>query len=88
MAKTAKKPLFRNLDVIMTILMVSMIVFMVLPLPPFLMDLLHAFNLTLSLMILLVAMYTLEPLNFSVFPSMLLIVTLLRGYLLISVVPD
>jgi flagellar biosynthesis protein FlhA len=78
MAKAAKKPLFRNLDVIMTVLMVSMIVFMVLPLPPVLMDLLHAFNLTLSLMILLVAMYTLEPLNFSVFPSMLLIVTLLR----------
>ncbi len=58
--------------------MVAMLVFMVLPLPAFMIDFLHAFNITVSLMILLVAMYTLEPLNFSVFPSLLLIITLLR----------
>ncbi|MCE1249053.1 MAG: flagellar biosynthesis protein FlhA [Firmicutes bacterium] len=57
---------------------VAIVVFMVLPLPPMMLDFLHSFNITLSLMVLLIAMYTLEPLNFSVFPSLLLIITLLR----------
>ncbi len=74
----SKKEMFKNADILLVLGMVAMIVFMVLPLPPFLLDFLHAFNITLSLMIMLVAMYTLEPLNFSVFPSLLLVVTLLR----------
>lgn len=74
----------KNNDIFLVMAMVGVIVFMVLPLPPFMLDFLHAFNLTVSLMILLVAMYTLEPLNFSVFPSLMLIVTLLRLSLNIS----
>ena len=69
---------FKYTDLFMTFGMVAIIVFMVLPLPSMLLDFLHTFNITLSLIILLVAMYTLEPLNFSVFPSLLLVITLLR----------
>jgi flagellar biosynthesis protein FlhA len=51
---------------------------MVLPLPPFMLDVLFTFNIALSMMVLLVAMYTLKPLDFSVFPTVLLVTTLLR----------
>lgn len=78
MVEAMKKPTIQNSDILIVVAMVAMIVFMVLPLPSFLLDFLHAFNITVSLMILLVSMYTMEPLNFSVFPSLLLIVTLLR----------
>ncbi|RIL04915.1 MAG: flagellar biosynthesis protein FlhA [Proteobacteria bacterium] len=49
-----------------------------LPLPPALLDLLLSLSLTVSLLILLIALYTERPLDFSVFPSLLLMVTLFR----------
>ena len=51
---------------------------MVLPLPPFLLDLLFTFNIALAMLVLLSAMYTVKPLDFAVFPTVLLITTLLR----------
>jgi len=57
------------------ILILSM---MVLPLPPFMLDLFFTFNIALSVMVMLVALYTLKPLDFSVFPTVLLVTTLLR----------
>ena len=51
---------------------------MVLPLPPFALDLIFTFNISLAVMVLLVAMYTGKPLDFSVFPTVLLVTTLLR----------
>ncbi len=51
---------------------------MVLPMPPVVMDLLISLNITLSIIIMLVSMYILQPVHFSVFPSLLLIVTLFR----------
>jgi flagellar biosynthesis protein FlhA len=51
---------------------------MVMPIPPLLLDVLLSFSITFSLVILLVAIFMLAPLEFSVFPSLLLIVTLLR----------
>ena len=51
---------------------------MVMPLPPFLLDLLFTFNIALAMLVLLSAMYTLRPLDFAVFPTVLLITTLLR----------
>lgn len=51
---------------------------MVLPLPAFLLDVLFTFNIALSVMVMLVALYTLRPLDFSVFPTVLLVTTLLR----------
>jgi flagellar biosynthesis protein FlhA len=51
---------------------------MVLPLPPFALDVFFTFNIAISVMVLLVAMYVTRPLDFSVFPTILLVTTLLR----------
>ncbi|SQC90921.1 Flagellar biosynthesis protein flhA [Cedecea neteri] len=51
---------------------------MVLPLPPFVLDLLFTFNIALSIMVLLVAMFTQRTLDFAAFPTILLFTTLLR----------
>jgi len=60
------------------ILIMVMLSMLVLPLPPFLLDLLFTFNIALSLIVLLVVVYALRPLDFAVFPSFLLVATLLR----------
>lgn len=60
---------------ILVLLVLSM---MVLPLPAFLLDVFFTFNIAISMIVLLVAMYTRKPLDFSVFPTVLLISTLLR----------
>ncbi|WP_198088539.1 flagellar biosynthesis protein FlhA [Variovorax sp. E3] len=60
---------------ILIILILSM---MVLPLPPFLLDLLFTFNIAVSVMVLLVSMYTMKALDFAAFPAVLLFSTLLR----------
>ncbi len=59
-------------------LIIMILSMMVLPLPAFALDVLFTFNIALSVMVLLVAMYTLKPLDFSVFPTVLLVTTLLR----------
>jgi flagellar biosynthesis protein FlhA len=60
------------------ILIVMILSMMVLPLPPFLLDILFTFNIALAIMVLLVAMNTTKALDFAVFPTVLLISTLLR----------
>ena len=63
---------------------IGIIVMMVVPLPTFLLDLLIATNITGALLILLVAMFVQRPLDFSVFPALLLVMTLFRLALNIS----
>ncbi len=60
----------------MTILM--LLALLVLPLPPFMLDLFFTFNIAFSLIILLVVIYTLKPLEFASFPTVILVATLLR----------
>ncbi|MEW6611540.1 MAG: flagellar biosynthesis protein FlhA [Pseudomonadota bacterium] len=60
---------------VLIILILSM---MILPLPPFLLDLLFTFSIALSLVILLVSLYTVKALEFAAFPTILLMATLLR----------
>src|ERR1019366_7543711 len=60
------------------LLIIMILAMMVLPLPPFVLDMLFSFNIAVAVMVLLVAMYTMKPLDFSVFPTVLLITTLLR----------
>ncbi|MCC5851268.1 MAG: flagellar biosynthesis protein FlhA [Alkalimonas sp.] len=50
----------------------------VLPLPPFLLDILFSFNIALALVVLLVTIYTLRPLEFGIFPTVLLVATIMR----------
>ncbi len=60
------------------VLIVLILSMMVLPLPPFLLDLFFTFNIAISVIVMLVAMYALKPLDFSIFPTILLVTTLLR----------
>ncbi len=60
------------------VVILMLMAMIVLPLPPFLLDLFFTFNIALSLVVLLVTVYALRPLDFAMFPSMLLVATLLR----------
>lgn len=60
------------------LLLLVMLAMMMLPMPPFLLDVFFTFNIALSIVVLLVCIYALRPLDFSVFPTILLVATLLR----------
>ncbi len=60
------------------LLILLIMAMLILPLPPFALDLFFTFNIALSLMVLLVSMFTLRALDFSAFPAVLLFTTLLR----------
>jgi len=71
-------------DVMAAVGVVTIVVMMIIPLPTFLLDLLLTLNITTALIIVMVAIYNTEPLQFSVFPSLLLIATLFRLALNVS----
>lgn len=68
----------RNTDLLMAAGLLAILSVMIIPLPAVLLDITLAFSLALSVLILLVAIYTQKALEFSVFPSLLLITTLYR----------
>ena len=57
------------------VLVILILGMMILPLPPLLLDMLFTFNIALSMIVLLVSLYTQKPLEFAVFPTVLLITT-------------
>lgn len=59
-------------------LLLIILAMVTLPMPPFLLDVLFTFNIALSIVVLLVSVYALRPLEFAVFPSILLVATLMR----------
>lgn len=67
-----------------TVFVILAIFLIIIPLPTWLLDMLFVVNIALSLVILLITMYIREPLEFSIFPSMLLITTIFRLGLNIS----
>ncbi|WP_312103976.1 flagellar biosynthesis protein FlhA [Pygmaiobacter massiliensis] len=69
------KRIFNN---IIALFVVIIVLFLILPLPTFLLDVLLIINIALSVMILLITMNISEPLEFSIFPSLLLVTTLFR----------
>lgn len=60
------------------VLLLIILAMVTLPMPAFLLDVLFTFNIALSIVVLLVAVYSLRPLDFAVFPSILLVATLMR----------
>ncbi len=60
------------------VLLLAILAMVTLPVPPFILDGLFTFNIALSLVVLLVSVYTGRPLDFAVFPTILLVATLLR----------
>jgi flagellar biosynthesis protein FlhA len=73
-----RAPLIRHPDIVMSVGVVAILMVMLLPLPRFVLDLLLSFDITLSVIILLVGLQVRRPIEFSVFPSILLMITLLR----------
>ncbi|NRD74509.1 EscV/YscV/HrcV family type III secretion system export apparatus protein [Shewanella sp. VB17] len=71
-------------DIILSAMLMVAVFMMILPLPTALVDVLIAINLCLSIILLMIAIYIRDPLEFSVFPSLLLITTLYRLALTIS----
>jgi flagellar biosynthesis protein FlhA len=60
------------------LLLSAMLAMMIVPLPPLMLDVLFTFNISLALVVLLVSVYAQRPLDFTVFPTVLLVATLLR----------
>jgi len=68
----------RSSSAMIAMAVTAILMVMIIPIPTFLLDILLSFSLAISIIILLMSMYVLKPLQFSVFPSILLMVTLLR----------
>ncbi|PKM77677.1 MAG: flagellar biosynthesis protein FlhA [Firmicutes bacterium HGW-Firmicutes-15] len=71
-------------DAIMAVLVITIVMMMVIPVKPFVLDILITFNISFALVILMVSMFNNDPLDFSVFPTLLLVMTLLRLSLNVS----
>lgn len=65
-------------DVVVSSSIILILLVMIMPVPPTIMDFLLSANVSLSLIVLLIAFYILKPLEFSVFPGLLLVLTLFR----------
>ena len=59
-------------------LILMILAMMILPLPAFILDVFFSFNIALALVVLLVSIYTLRPLDFAIFPTVILVTTLMR----------
>jgi len=74
----SKLPSGRSSDLVLAALLTAIVALMIVPLPLFVLDSLLALNITLGIVLVLMAIYVSSPLQFSVFPSVLLISTLFR----------
>jgi flagellar biosynthesis protein FlhA len=74
----AKAILGRGNQLAAPILIILLLSMMILPLPAFALDLFFSFNIAMSVIVLLTALYTVKPLDFMAFPAVLLVTTLLR----------
>jgi flagellar biosynthesis protein FlhA len=74
----------KNSDLIVAGAVIAVVLLIIIPLTPFALDILLTLNITLAMIIILITMFTLEPLQFSIFPTILLITTLYRLALNIS----
>lgn len=73
-----------NLDIIMALVVITVVFMIIIPMPAQLLDVLISFNITLSIIIILLTLFTTEVLQFSIFPTLLLITTIFRLALNIS----
>jgi flagellar biosynthesis protein FlhA len=65
-------------DILMVVAFIGILMAMILPLHPIILDFFLALNISLSIVVLITTMYTTAPLEFAIFPSLLLVLTLLR----------
>lgn len=82
--KTFLQSISKNKDILIAVLILSIITLIIIPLPSFLLDLFLALNITLAVLILLLTIFSNSVLDFSIFPTLLLVTTLFRLALNIS----
>ena len=82
--KTIKSIIKSNFDVVVPFGVIGIVLMIIIPVPTGILDVLIAFNITIAILIILMTMFNTEVLQFSVFPTMLLITTLFRLALNIS----
>jgi flagellar biosynthesis protein FlhA len=70
--------IFAHIDIGIALGIIGVLMIMIIPLPTSMLDILLALNITLAILTLLITIYAIRPLDFSVFPSLLLMTTLLR----------
>src|SRR6478609_4533572 len=68
----------KNVDLLIAVALIGVLAVMIIPLPAFMLDLALTVSITLALLVLLVSIYTDRSLDFSIFPSLLLMTTLFR----------
>ncbi len=74
----------RNTDIAIASAILGIVLMIIIPLPPLALDFFLTISITLALVIIMITMFTVEPLQFSVFPALLLVTTLYRLALNIS----
>lgn len=70
--------LAKRSDAVLAIAVISILAVLIVPMPAFLIDILLSFNISFSLIVLVNALYAKDPLQLSVFPSLMLVLTLFR----------
>jgi len=78
------KGIGKRQDLMLAVMMMAAVLMMVLPVPTEIIDILLSFNLTFAVLLLMIAVYINGPLEFSIFPSLLLLTTLFRLSLIVS----
>jgi flagellar biosynthesis protein FlhA len=78
------KKFFENTDILLAAGVILILGLMIIPLPPFMLDFLLAVNISMALLVLIVSLYINKPLDISIFPGLLLVLTLFRLGLNIS----
>ncbi len=78
MATNVSRPWYSNIDVLAAIFIVSIVVMMVVPIPPLMLDILLTISISAAVLTLMISVFTKDPLDFSVLPSLILILTLFR----------
>ena len=76
--KVQWRGLLQRADVMATLGLVGILMIMIIPLPPLLLDLFLSMNITIALLILVISLFTVKAIDFSIFPSILLATTLFR----------
>ncbi len=77
-ASVGKMSVSNNADIAIALGIVGILMVMLIPMPTMVLDMLLAFNITLSVLVLLLTIYVVPPLSFSAFPTLLLVTTLFR----------
>ncbi|NOQ47153.1 MAG: EscV/YscV/HrcV family type III secretion system export apparatus protein, partial [Desulfobulbaceae bacterium] len=72
------RDMLKRSDIWASLGLVGIIMLMIIPLPPMVLDLCLSFNITLAILILVISLYTQKAVEFSIFPSVLLVTTLFR----------